>query len=82
MGNHEFCEFCHENDFHRGSPCNPVKKAAVDAHKAELAREKRVGMIELKKLQDRLAVEGYPSHFDFDGNLVLWPFAVARERHL
>src|SRR6185369_10614471 len=38
MGNHEYCDECGENDFHRGEPCNPEKRAAHQARRSSALR--------------------------------------------
>jgi hypothetical protein len=58
MGNHEFCEDCHENNFHRGRECDPVKKAKVDAEKQVHAAEKERGLVLLENLKAELEGRG------------------------
>ncbi len=41
MGNHEFCEHCHENDFHIGRPCDPERLAKVKADKETRKQRQR-----------------------------------------
>jgi hypothetical protein len=44
MGNHEHCEFCGENDFHRHRPCDPekVKQRQCEQQQREIQHAERV----------------------------------------
>jgi len=54
MGNHEFCEDCHANDFHNGRPCNPEAKAKVDAANAAVAERNRTDKIKAEAILTKL----------------------------
>ena len=63
MGNHEFCEECHENDFHHGRPCDPVRVAVVKADKEFFAKIKATHHNDIKTKLDSLQIK---YHYDGD----------------
>ncbi len=44
MGNHEYCEFCGENDFHSHRPCDPekVKQRQLEQEQQRVRHAERV----------------------------------------
>lgn len=71
MGNHEFCEDCHENDFHLGRPCNPIKLAAIQEQERKNAQDHAVliskAVTYLNKLRETLP----EAEFDNYKNIVI-----------
>lgn len=71
MGNHEFCEDCHINNFHHGEPCDPTKKAIVELEKLERANRKKWQRERMEEICTNLKLQGLPAHFDRDLHAVV-----------
>jgi len=72
MGNHEFCTGCHESDFHYGRECDPVKKAKVDAEKAERVAQKAKVRVKLEEIREKLRKEGIKAVIEDDHLQIKW----------
>lgn len=74
MGNHEYCEICGENDFHRHRPCDPEKVAKMQkAEQDRIARRKRGTAI----MRAKLDAAGIPYRMENESTAIVygWDFS-------
>jgi hypothetical protein len=61
MGNHEYCEICGEDDFHRHRPCDQKKVAERKARGVQAQAEEDASLKQAEKL---LTAAGIPYRVD------------------
>jgi hypothetical protein len=67
MGNHEWCEGCHETDFHDGKACEeayPESRKKVLAENAARQRERERGLALLEKFAEEMRTRGLDLSID------------------
>lgn len=69
MGNHEFCTSCGEDDFHRGSECNPETKRK---YQEELQQRRERSAAATKRMEERLKAAGIKYQLTEHGHAMVY----------